>query len=264
MCRFLHIPRSLVYYIKRTRKKNTKLENEVIRIFRESRNNYGTRKIKVELRHVNLHVSRRQIGAIMQKYALVSNYTIKHYKIHKVTCNNDIVPNIVDRNFNNREDLEVIVSDLTYVKVMNKWHYICLIINLYNREIMGFSSGKYKTAQLVYEAFLNSTLQLSKVKIFHTDRGNEFKNKLINELLTVFNIKRSLSHKGCPFDNAVAEATYKIIKTEFAFNKIFGTQEELNRELFDYVNWYNTKRIHGTLGYVAPRNYKPEMTECFL
>ena len=50
---------------------------------------------------------------------------------------------------------------------------------------------------------------------------------------------RSLSKKGCPYDNAVAEATYKIIKTEFAFNRIFGSFEELETELFDYVHWYN-------------------------
>ena len=163
--------------------------------------------------------------------------------------------NIVNRDFDDRTDLEVIVSDLTYVRVGNKWHYICLIINLYNRMIVGFSSGPDKTAQLVYDAFVNSTINLSKVSIFHTDRGNEFKNRLIDELLTAFNIKRSLSNKGNPYDNAVAEATYKIVKTEFSFNRIFTSQQELSLELFDYVNWYNTKRIHGSLGYVTPCEY---------
>ena len=84
---------------------------------------------------------------------------------------------------------------------------------------------------------MNSNINLSKVKIFHTDRGNEFKNKVIDEVLNAFDIKRSLSKKGCPYDNAVAEAGYKIIKTEFAFNRIFNDFEELERELFDYVNW---------------------------
>lgn len=137
----------------------------------------------------------------------------------------------------------------------DKWHYICLIVNLYNRKIVGFSSGCNKTAQLVYKAFLNSSINLSKVSIFHTDRGNEFKNKLIDELLATFHIKRSLSNKGTPYDNAVAEATYKIVKTEFAFNRIFASQEALSLELFDYVNWYNNKRLHGSLGYVDPCEY---------
>ena len=62
--------------------------------------------------------------------------------------------------------------------------------------------------------------------------------------------------EGCPYDNAVAEATYKIIKTEFAFNRIFNDFEELERELFDYVNWYNNIRIHGSLGYKTPIEYR--------
>ena len=255
MCRFLQIPRSLVYYKKKQVSFNSNLENTVIKIFHESRNNYGTRKIKIELNKQKIATSRRKIGEIMRKYALVSNYTIKQYKVQKSTCNNENTPNIVNREFNDRCDLEVLVSDLTYVRVGEKWYYICLILNLYNRKIVGFSSGAHKTANLVYEAFLNSSINLSSVSIFHTDRGNEFKNKLIDELLTTFNIKRSLSSKGNPYDNAVAEATYKIVKTEFSFNRIFSSPQELSLELFDYVNWYNNKRIHGSLGYVAPCDY---------
>ncbi|NLK23802.1 MAG: IS3 family transposase [Clostridiales bacterium] len=109
---------------------------------------------------------------------------------------------------------------------------------------------------------MNSTINLKKVKIFHTDRGNEFKNKIIDELLDTFEIKRSLSKKGCPYDNAVAEAVYKIIKTEFAFDRIFNNLEELKLELRSYVLWYNNKRIHSSLNYMTPVEYRlANMTE---
>lgn len=107
-----------------------------------------------------------------------------------------------------------------------------------------------------------TTINLKKVKIFHTDRGNEFKNKIIDELLDTFEIRRSLSKKGCPYDNAVAEAGYKIIKTEFAFNRIFNSLEELKLELRSYVLWYNNKRIHSALNYMTPVEYRlAHMTE---
>ena len=86
--------------------------------------------------------------------------------------------------------------------------------------------------------------------------ADEFKNKMIDEVLSAFEIKRSLSKKGCPYDNAVAEATYKIIKTEFAFNRVFKNLEELNKELRNYVLWYNYKRIHSTLEYMTPVEYR--------
>lgn len=118
----------------------------------------------------------------MKENGLVSTYTVKQYKVHKQICNNDKIDNKLKRNFNQEERMKVIVSDLTYANVVGKWNYICLMLDLYNREIVGYAAGKHN-------------------------------------------------------DNAVAEATYKIIKTEFAFNRIFNDFEELERELFDYVNW---------------------------
>ena len=115
------------------------------------------------------------------------------------------------------------MSDLTYVNVAGKWNYICIIIDLFNREIVGYAAGKNKNAELVSHAFSRIKHNLNKINLFHTDRGNEFKNKLIDEILSNFNIKRSLSKKGCPYDNAVAEATFKVIKTEFAFNRKFDS-----------------------------------------
>ena len=162
------------------------------------------------------------------------------------------------RQFDNRKHLEVVVSDLTYVKVQNKWNYVCILLNLANREIIGYSAGKNKNASLVYDTFMKVEGSLKDVEIFHTDRGNEFKNKLIEEVLETFEIKRSLSKKGCPYDNAVAEAAFKVIKTEFAFNRVFGSLEELEMELFDYVNWYNNHRIHGLLNYKTPVECRPE------
>ncbi|MFZ0447262.1 MAG: IS3 family transposase, partial [Bacillus sp. (in: firmicutes)] len=81
---------------------------------------------------------------------------------------------------------------------------------------------------------------------------------LIDDALKTFNIQRSLSMKGCPYDNAVAEATFKIIKTEFVRGQPFDSLEELTRELHDYVHWFNHIRIHGTLGYISPIDYKLE------
>lgn len=259
MCKFLNISKSLIYYEPKIKQEDKTLTSLIIKIFKESRNNYGARKIKHELIKYNYQISLRRIRRIMKLNGLVSNYTIKQYKAHKTTFNNDEISNIVKRDFNNREHLDVAVSDLTYVRVLNKWYYICIIIDLFNREVIGYSAGKNKDAKLVYKAFTKINYPLDKINIFHTDRGNEFKNKIIDDLLNVFEIKRSLSEKGCPYDNAVAEAGFKVVKTEFAFNKIFNSLEELERELFDYVNWYNNIRIHGSLGYLTPVAYRLKM-----
>ncbi len=80
----------------------------------------------------------------------------------------------------------------------------------------------------------------------------------MEELLETFEIGRSLSMKGCPYDNAVAEATYKIMKTEFVNQMTFQSLRHLELELYDYVNWFNKHRIHGTLDYMTPVQYRQE------
>lgn len=256
LCKVLQVPRSTYYYEAKQKKDESPLVAEIIDIFKASRNNYGTRKIKIELKKRDYHVSRRRIGRIMKQEGLVSNYTVAQYKPHVDKCNESRVANLVSRKFKDQPHLNVVVSDLTYVRVGMSWNYICVLIDLFNREIIGYSSGRNKDAALVSKAFASVKTNLNNIQVFHTDRGNEFKNKIIDDTLQTFKIKRSLSMKGCPYDNAVAEATFKVIKTEFVKNHAFETLEELECELSDYVNWFNNHRIHSSLGYLTPYQYK--------
>lgn len=259
MCSVLKLPRSTYYYeldrIEITPSKDP-LTDDVIRIFKSNRKCYGTRRIRKALRAEGIIISRRRIGRIMKENGLVSAYTVSKYKPHKTSVNEAKIANKVNREFNDRDTLDVIVSDLTYVRVNGHWNYVCLILDLFNREIIGYSAGKNKTAELVYQAFATIKHDLNKINIFHTDRGHEFKNNTIEGILKTFDIDRSLSRKGCPYDNAVAEATFKSFKKEFVYQYTFDNLDHLKLELFDYVNWFNNIRLHSSLGYLPPTTYK--------
>ncbi|EME2727682.1 IS3 family transposase [Staphylococcus aureus] len=257
----LKILRSTYYdSIKRKDNKITKddsnVERAVINIFNANRKVFATRRIKNHLNDKGHTVSRRKIGRIMKKYNLVSVYTKAKYKNHPKETNEKLIKNHLNRAFNREQPMETLVSDLTYVKVAGTWHYICLFIDLFNREIVGYSAGKNKDANLVSKAISRINHNLEQIKIFHTDRGKEFDNHLIDEVLETFKIKRSLSTKGCPYDNAVAEATMKAMKTEFVKQMQFENLEQLKTELFDYVNWYNNFRPHSSLQYLTPVAFK--------
>ncbi|WP_081752156.1 IS3 family transposase, partial [Paenibacillus sp. 1-18] len=256
MCDVLQIARSTFYYDAQERAAEDDVTEAIVDIFHKNRKAYGTRKIKVKLHERGLIVSRRRIGRIMKEQGLVSTYTVAQYKPHKTACNEAAPANILNREFNQTESKRVVVSDLTYVKAQNEWHYICVLLDLFNREIIGHSVGPHKDAALVSRAFATVKGDLSQIQWFHTDRGSEFKNQKMDELLETFEIGRSLSKKGCPYDNAVAEATYKIMKTEFVNQMNFQSLRHLELELYDYVNWFNKHRIHGTLGYMTPIQYR--------
>lgn len=258
MCKVLGIPNSSYYYSRKVKDKvdESVLKQNIREIFRKNRNAYGTRKIKSDLKtQHNLQMSRRRIAGLMKELGLVSKYTVKQYRPRKDKCNQSKTENLVKREFNNRPYRQVVASDLTYVRVGSAWNYICVFIDLFNREIIGYSAGKNKTAELVKQAFMSIKGNLGHIQFFHTDRGNEFKNKLISDTLDAFGIKRSLSARGCPYDNAVAEAGFKVIKTEFVNGERFDTLVELSLKLGDYVNWYNNHRIHSSLGYLTPKAY---------
>jgi putative transposase len=261
MCKALGMNRSSYYYKEAEKTVDSELENAVIHEFRINRRVYGTRKLKKQLNrkqngHRAFRVSRRRIGNIMQKYSLVSKYTLRRGKRRKDAVNEDPIANIVDRQFSDREPLEVVVSDLTYIKCAGRWHYLCLLLDLHGRRIIGSAVGRQKDAKLVRTAFYGVQTDLRRINIFHSDRGSEFKNQIIDEIVAAFGITRSLSAKGTPIDNSVAESMYNIVKTEFSFGEEFADFDDLELKWFDYVNWYNNVRIHGSLGYKTPVEYE--------
>lgn len=257
MCRFLKLPRATYYAIlARLEKVHTnEYEQSVISSFKNSKNIYGARKIKKQLERDGIILSRRRIRRIMIKNSLFSAYTVLNYKPQKAGVNREAVENVVNQEFEGRKPLEVVVSDLTYVKVAGKWCYVCLLIDLYNKEILAYNVGKNKDSNLVYDTFMKLEKPLNKIQIFHTDRGTEFKNEKIDILLKENNIQRSLSKPGNPYDNSVAESMYKTLKKEFVKGQNFSNLEVLDLELFDYINWFNRIRLHGSLGYLSPKEY---------
>ncbi|QMT18077.1 IS3 family transposase [Planococcus maritimus] len=264
MCKVLGISRSNFYYgtttavVNQQKKEDEEqaLKKKISTIFRQHRSVYGASKIKVELEHLGETISKRRIRRLMQEMELVSTYARPSYKPMKTATNEAAYRNVLNRQFKVGQQLTILVSDLTYVKVGSNWHYICLLIDLYNREIVGSSAGARKDAALVQRAFATVKLDLHAVSVFHTDRGSEFKNEGIDEILEAHGIERSLSQKGNPYDNAVAETTFKTLKTEWINGRRFESLKQLSLELFDYINWYNNLRIHGSLGYLSPVAYR--------
>jgi len=239
---------------------DTEAENAVIMEFKHNWGVYGTIKLKKALARRNkpIILSRRKIGKIMNKYGLVSKYVKRRKRQRSKDVNEDAHQNIIDRNFDvtSHEPLSAIVSDLTYVKVGSIWHYVCLLLDLSGREIIGSACGRKKDGELVKRAFYNVIGDLRQIEIFHTDRGSEFKNTVIDGIIKAFGMTRSLSNKGTPLDNAVSESMYNILKTELVYGEIFNSLDELELRLFEYVNWYNNERLHSSLGYLSPREYK--------
>ena len=163
--------------------------------------------------------------------------------------------NILGREFDGCEPRTHLAGGLTYVRVGGEWAYVCLLIGLANRGIAGHGADTGRTADLVMAAFATLDFPLTGVEVFRTDRGGGFDNARIDELLDVFDIGRSLSGKGDPYDNAVVESTNRLLKKELIYRNHYTSLEQLRSDPDDYVWWSDNQRLHSTLGYRSPKEF---------
>jgi transposase InsO family protein len=268
MCLFLEISRSWYYKCVSVKKAVSKvdkvfqeygitseeLDKKVTNIYTESKRNYGSRKISKQLLKQNVKMSRYKVLKITKRLNLPPEYVIskaKPYKSFKQP--DDSCENLLMQNFSSNEPGKIVTSDLSYIKVKNKFYYICFIVDLFNREIMSYSISDKHNTEMVLNAVSNYT-EFTNLEIFHSDRGGEFRGLEFVNLLLDNDIKQSMSKPGCPFDNAVSESLFNIYKREWA--ALYNDIIELEAHVKEFVRWYNYFRIHSSNDYLTPVEMK--------
>ena len=221
-----------------------------------SKGRYGSRKMKASPGRPGVTVSRRRVCRIMRENGPVGAYGRKRFKVHPGAVNEADVPNVVARGFGGRAPRTHICSDLTYARVGASWNYVRLPVDLYNREIVGHSAGPGKDARLVKSAFATPPFPISDIGVSRTDRGSEFDNAEIDLMPEAFGIERSLSTKGCPLRQRRRRVDQQEAEGEHVHRETFGTTRELRAKFSDYAHRYNKFRIHSTLGYMSPVEFR--------
>jgi len=262
MCKVLKISRNAYYGWLRSKSRPKITSNKellkarVKYIFEDSRERYGSHKVMIEMIKEGYSISRAYVGRLMQEMGLISRVS-KKFKVttdsrHSYT----IAPNILNRNFSPDKLGTVWVSDLTYIRVGSGWAYLTTMIDLADRAVVGWSLSKDMTAEnTVIAAWLDAraTREISEDFIIHSDRGVQY---AANSTKAIFGfnqrIRQSMSRKGNCWDNAVAERFFKSIKYEELNHYTFESIDHLYKVIKEYMQWYNTKRIHSSIGYDTP------------
>jgi len=145
-------------------------------------------------------------------------------------------------------------TDFTYLKFQGKWWYVCTIIDLYTREIIGLSVLNNHSTQLVINALLDALMNHSRPKIIHSDQGSEYNSKDFTDFCSDMNIIQSMSHPGCPWENGYQESFYKGFKVELADYNRFESLGEFVAEIYHQIHYYNNSRIHSKLN-CSPKEF---------
>jgi transposase InsO family protein len=164
-----------------------------------------------------------------------------------------VVENKLDRNFTADQPGKAWVSDITYIKTGTGWLYLTVILDLYDRKVIGWSHSSDMTAQNTTIAAWKMAVgnrHPSKHLIFHSDRGIQYAcNEFVKLLESYPHIERSMSRKGNCWDNAVAESFFKTLKVERVYRNRYKSKQEAALSIFEWIEtWYNRNRRHSALG----------------
>lgn len=228
-------------------------------IFQQSRGIYGSRRIKVELQKQGVIASRRLIIKIMSEEGLSCKAKIRFKATTKSKHDGPISANLLARQFIVSRPDRYWVGDITYIETSQGWLYLATVIDLFSRQVVGWSMSDNLKSQLVNDALLMAIWKRkpSKGLIWHTDRGSQYASQSHLRILSQHHITQSMSRKGDCWDNAVAESFFHTLKTELINNRIFKSREEAKHVIFEYIEvFYNRIRIHSTNGYLSPVEYE--------
>ncbi len=167
--------------------------------------------------------------------------------------------NILKQKFNANRENQVWVGDITYIKTTLGWVYLAMVIDLYNREIIGYATSKKINTELVKKALANSIVKhgTGENLLFYSDRGIQYASKGFRKMLEDNNITGCMSRPGCPYDNACVESFFATLKKERIYRRNYDTLEQVRSDLFKYIElFYNRKRMHSVLGYMSPVEYR--------
>ena len=260
VCKLLGVSRSEYYRIAKEQE-DEKLTGEqaVINCFKKHKRNYGRIRIRKELLEDKISVSEYRIAKILKKHGLVAKGgRSAKPRPPKPTEQQYIEENLIKDKFSIIQANYLWCSDITELQCKQSKIYVCGIIDVATRRIVGWSIGKKQTQKLVQEALLMAVGRNPKrphEAVYHSDRGCQYTAKRTKELVEVNGFRKSMSRPGTPSDNQPIESFWKTLETEME-DITEKTFEEASRMIVEYIElYYNSDRLHSGIGYQKPNEY---------
>lgn len=242
---------------------NRKLIVEIKAVHSESDRTYGSPRIYRALKKQGTRCSENRVARLMR----MGGIRAKQARRFKATTDSrhslPMAENTLDRQFEPAAPNEVWAADITYVWTREGWLYLAVVMDLFSRRIVGFSTQKTMERQLVIDAL---KVALGRRRpgaglLHHSDRGSQYASGAFQALLSGAGIVCSMSRKGNCWDNAPLESFFATLKNELVYHQRYDTRAEARSDIFRYIeSWYNSKRLHSSLDYLSPAEYELQAT----
>ena len=257
------VTRSTFYYHLNKMKEPDKykeIKEEIKLIFFENKGRYGYRRITLELENRGFNINHKTVLRLMKELGLKSVQRPKRrYNSYKGIIGK-IADNLLNRNFKAEKPNEKCVTDITEFKVNNEKLYLSPIVDLFNGEVISYNLSRHPVFQqvvnMIEKAFKKIPNNTS--LILHSDQGWQYQMKQYQNMLKQKGIRQSMSRKGNCLDNSLAENFFGILKSELYYvkEKEYNSVDELEKDIIEYIEYYNNRRIKSKLKGMAPVQYR--------
>ena len=219
-------------------------------LFNESRQSLGSRQLMKQLRKEGFEIGRYRVRKLMKKLGLV----VKRKKRFVLTTDSNhmlpVAENVLDRDFTPAKKNRVWTTDITYIWTLQGWVYLAVVIDLYSRRVVGWYLDRRMETALVIRALMMAINLRNPPKglLHHSDRGSQYASHDYQKLLRQHGMVCSMSRKGNCWDNAPTERFFSSLKREWMTGNIYTTRESAVTDVRAYIAYYNSRRLHTTLG----------------
>ena len=243
-----------------------KLVVEMNVLHKKSRKSYGTRRMSQKLKYMGYKVGRFLVRRLMKEHGI----ECKQRRRYKVTTKSahtlPVAENKLNRNFSVSAPNKVWVADITYLWTLEGWLYIAAVVDLYSRRVVGWAAAEHMRSELISDALRMAVFRRDPVAglMHHSDRGSQYVGSDYQSLLKKWGIEVSMSRKGNCWDNAVMERFFGSLKSEWTYDERYLTRVQAKDDVVDYIEmFYNSDRLHSTLGYASPAEFETQTTGSF-
>jgi putative transposase len=227
-------------------------------IHRELKGAYGSPRMLREIRQRGFPAGKERVERLMRDNGIRA----RHKRRYKATTDSEhalpVAPNLLERNFTPSAPNQAWAADLTYVWTTEGWLYLAVVLDLFNREVVGWSIKPRMTADIVIDALTMAWFRRRPAPglIHHSDRGSQYASQAFQDKLAAYGMVCSMSRKGNCWDNAPSESFFNSLKNERVHGTRYDTRAEAVADLFAYIEvFYNRSRRHSTLGYKSPTQF---------